>query len=489
MRVEHPVKYEDGTIVLAVGAGWGVKSLLQTAALEVLRRQAQVTVLAAPALLEPLAGRLPADVGVEPLAPFSPQEGRFGALYRRRNLAFLQRATTATRRHTEARTRAAAAAGSWRPGLGARVARWIGRFEARVQPVNRLLRREAEAFAAEYPQRRSYQRLFDRLRPRLVVSTVPHIPAELPPVLIGQQRGIPAAACICSWDNLTSKPAYWAAYDRYLVWSERMCDELASYYPECRPDCRQAIGVAHFDWYRDPAMAWSRARFCAHWGFDPARPLVFYGAATPHLAPAEHRIIVRLVEDLAARPAAERPQLLVRLHPGDAGGRLRCFEPPPDVRLDVPGATGAGRLEGFCPSVEQNRLLVNAVRHADVVVNLASTLTLEAAVCDRPVIGVAYDLAPGQPFRDQIDAYYHAFDHFKTVVACGALELATSPGALLAAIDGALADPTRQRQGRARAVALWCGAVDGHAGERLGQALAAMIAPPSTPKPVKGQRA
>lgn len=460
----------DGAIVLAVAAGWGARTVLQTGALDVLRAAGPVVVLTSEALARPLRERLPDDVAVETLAPFDPTAGRYGALYRRRNRHFLRLAMTATRHHNEQRVRAALA-GRWRRRLDEAALRLEAALFASPERVRALIARESDAFLAEYPHRRAYEARFDAWRPRLVVSTVPHIATEAPPILLGRARGIPTAGWISSWDNLTSKPAYHATFDRYFVWSATMCDELDRYYPECTPDRRAAVGVPHFDWYRDAEMVWERARLCAHWNFDPARPILFYAAATPHLAPAEHLIVTRLADDLERHPAKTRPQLLVRLHPGDAGGRLREWDPPPHVRLDVPGAAGDGKLDRFCPSQEENQVLVNTVRHADVVVNLASTVTLEAAVCDRPTIGVAYDLRPGAPFQADIDAYYRDFDHFATVVRDGALRLVHSPEALAEAIDEALTDPDAGRAGRARAVERWCGPMDGRAGERLGHAL------------------
>ncbi|HET9228508.1 MAG TPA: hypothetical protein VFR31_17660, partial [Thermoanaerobaculia bacterium] len=285
----------------------------------------------------------------------------------------------------------------------------------------------------------------------------------------------PVAAWINSWDNLTSKPAYFTGYDHYFVWSERMRAELLHYYPEAAGGTVDVTGVPHFDWYLSPSMRKSREELCAAYGFDPKRPIVLYGTATPHLAPNEHLVVQRLARDLASAEALGFPQLLVRLHPGEAGGRFHGWEPGPGVALQRPGARGNGKLGGYCPTLEENRELVGSIQNADVIVNLASTLTLDAALCDRPAVNVAFDLSPERSHQGPIDEYYSHYDHYRTVMESGAVRLARTPEELLEHVSAYLRDPGLERAGRKRLVDLWCGPFDGGSGRRLAAGLLSRI--------------
>lgn len=462
------------TIVLLVSSGWGVRTFLQTEVLPELQRHARVVLFCAPDLMPPLRERFGEEISIEPLHPFDPLAGAYGRAYRRRNHRFFQVSSTATRRLKHAYHRKTL---SGRRALAFDLLELDARLFARREDLPRMERPERQLLLRDYPHASDYER---RLRgASLVVSTLPHSHEEAPPAVMARHLGIPVAAWINSWDNLTSKPAYFTGYDHYFVWSDRMRSELLRYYPEAAGSTVDVTGVPHFDWYRCPSMRMSREEFCVLHGFDPRRPIVLYGTATPHLAPSEHLVVQRLARDLAGAEALGSPQLLVRLHPGESGGRFRDWQPGPGVAFQRPGERGRGNLAGYCPTREENRELVGTIQHADVIVNLASTLTLDAALCDRPVVNIDMDLSPERSFEVPISQYYTDYDHYRTVMESGAVRLACSPEELMAHVSAYLRDPGLEREGRRRLVDLWCGPFDGQAGSRLAAALLSRMRVPA----------
>jgi hypothetical protein len=455
----------DGTptIVLLMSSGWGVRTFLQTDVLPELRRRARIVLFAAPDLVPMLRERLGDGIPIEPLHPFDPNAGAYGRAYRRRNHRFLHLSSTGTRRIKQADYRRTL---HGLKRLSFDLLELDARLFARREGLPAMAARERTLLLRDYPHAAEYERRLCGHGADLVVSTLPHAHEEAPPAIVARHLGIPAAAWVNSWDNLTSKPAYFTGYDHYFVWSERVRSELLRYYPEAASGTVDVTGVPHFDWYRQEPMLMPREELFAAHGFDPRRPLVLYGAATPHLAPTEHLVVQRLASDLG-----ETAQLLVRTHPGDDGGRFQGLP----VALQIPGQRGKGRLGGYCPTVEENRELVSTIHHADVVVNLASTLTLDAALCDRPVVNIAFDLLPQRSLSRAADKYYTHYDHYRTVVDQGAVRLARSPEELIAHIAAYLRDPGLDRDGRRRVADLWCGPSDGSAGRRLAAALLSRI--------------
>lgn len=453
------------TIVLLLSSGWGVRTFLQTDVLPELRSRARVVLFTAPDMVPTLRERLD-GIAVEPLHPFDPNAGAYGRAYRRRNHRFFRLSSTATRRIKMTEYRRTL---RWWKRLTFDLRELDARLFARREEVPRLIAAERRLLLRGYPHAAEYERRLRGYGADLVLSTLPHAHEEAPPAIVARHLGIPTAAWINSWDNLTSKPAYFTGYDHYFVWSERLRSELLRYYPEAATATVDVTGVPHFDWYQRPCMQMSRADLCSEYGFDPGRPLVLYGTATPHLAPTEHLIVQRLARDLSEMES--RPQLLVRLHPGDAGGRFRDWSPGSSVAIQVPGQRGRGKLGGYCPTPEENREMVSSICHADVVVNLASTLTLDAALCDRPVVNIAFDLSPGRSFQAVIDQYYAEYDHYRTVAESGAVLLARSPEELLAQVAACLRESGTGRGERRRLVDLWCGPFDGGSGRRLAAAI------------------
>ncbi|HEX3129956.1 MAG TPA: hypothetical protein VH394_21665 [Thermoanaerobaculia bacterium] len=458
------------TIVLLVSSGWGVRTFLQTDVLPVLQCHGRVVVFASPDLAPALRERLGEDVPVEPLHPFDPKAGAYGRAYRRRNHRFLRLASTGTRRLKQADYRRTL---KGLKRLSFDLLELDARLFARREGLPAMMERERRLLLRDHlhaPQAAEYERRLREHGADLVVSTLPHAHEEAPPAIVARHLGIRTAAWINSWDNLTSKPAYYTGYDHYFVWSERVRSELLRYYPEAGPATVDVTGVPHFDWYRQDSMLMPREELFAAYGFDPRRPLVLYGAATPHLAPSEHLVVERLARDLAATET----QLLVRTHPGDDGGRFLDLKSN-FFALQIPGQRGKGRIDGYCPTDEENREMVSTIQHADVVVNLASTLTLDAAVCDRPVVNVAFDPQPQGSLARTVDKYYTDYDHYRTVVEHGAVRLARSPEELSARITDYLRDPGLDREGRRRVAELWCGPLDGQSGRRLAASLLGRI--------------
>ncbi len=451
------------TLLLLLSSGWGVRTFLQTDVLPDLRKRVRFVLLCAPGLIAPLKERLGEDVVIQALLPFDPMAGAYGRAYGRRNYHFHQYSSTRTRRIKQERYQKTLA-GRWNRVLWHNLLELDARLFAAPEDFPKMERREREILLREYPYAGEYERLLRSHAPDLVVSTLPYGHEEAPPVILAKHLGIRTGAWVNSWDNLTSKPAHYAAYDHYFVWSETMREELRRYHPEAAGATVDTPGVPHFDWYRTESFRMPREEHCAMYGLDPARPIVLYGAATPHLAPAEQLIVQRLARDLENLKG--RPQLLLRLHPGDSGDRFRDVP----VAIQIPGRSGEGNLSGYCPTAEENRELVNTVFHADVVVNLASTLTLDASVCDRPVINIAYDLSPGKRFQIMAEQFY-TYDHYRTVSETGAMRLARSPEELTTHVRDYLRHPDLDREGRRRLAALWCGPLDGGAGHRLASAL------------------
>jgi len=114
---------------------------------------------------------------------------------------------------------------------------------------------------------------------------------------------------------------------------------------------------------------------------------------------------------------------------------------------------------------------VNTFRHADVVVNLASTVTIDAAIFDRPIVNLDYDPEPGQPNQALVRDVNHAWTHFKPIAESGGVWLVNNPEQMIEAIRGYLADPSLHRDRRRWLTQYVCEYLDGRCGERMAMAI------------------
>ena len=204
---------------------------------------------------------------------------------------------------------------------------------------------------------------------------------------------------------------------------------------------------------------------------DAGRALVTV-ATSPHTVYPSTPWLIDIIADAIDRNLVGRPaHLLVRVHPRDDLGLYRRFENRPHVTIEKPvahliGAPGTPRFDEFSATRANRRHLAATLAYSDVLVNFASTTTIEACVFDTPVINIGFDEQPGLPAPMSIRRYFR-FEHYQPVLETGAAKVTASPGALIDAIKAYLADRTRDQEARRNLAARLCPFRDGHTGQRL----------------------
>lgn len=366
--------------------------------------------------------------------------------------------------------------GSWRRRAGLQGARIAGRVCSNP-PRIKFVEAAYSRVVAGLPEVHQYQELFARERPSILFCSHQRPPIILPPVLAARSLGIPTATFIFSWDNLTSKGRIAAPFDHYLVWSEHMKQDLLRYYPDVRPERVHVVGTPQFDCYADRRLLWTRGEFCARVGADPERPLICYSGGDTGTCPEDHQHVRILMQLVRSRKVAGNPQVIVRPAPVDTATRYRA------VRHDFPelifarpawAHTVAGDWSRAIPLPEDVQFLANLTEHADLNVNVASTMTLDFAIHDKPVVNIAFDAgekpAHGTPLWD----FFYQFEHYHPVVELSAARFARSPEDLARHINDYLSDPSLDREGRRKLVELEVGVPIGGSSARIAEVLQAL---------------
>lgn len=338
---------------------------------------------------------------------------------------------------------------------------------ARAGPVFRRLESARETMYRSGHDLAPVRSQLAAIGPDLVWSTVCVAGSEYPYALAARDLRIPLLTSILSFDNLTSRGAL-PRYDHYHVWSDAMRDELLRLYPGVAETRVEVTGTPQFDFHRQ-ADRWPRDRTLAALGLPPGCRYLAYAASHRSLTPEEPALVAQMAERIARSPALARHRIVVRMHPLDDWGRWDAAKAAAPVVLspawDAPPAPDGWALG----SIEDQQRLVATFEHADACLNVASTATLDAAVLDRPVVGI--------DFRDEAECprgiLYEEYDadHYRPLVASGGLRVAHGWAELSALLESAVSDPGRDRAARAAMVARECGTVDGRAADRVAEAL------------------
>lgn len=473
--------------VMLVPDGVGVRNFVLGRFLKSLAEAVDVSVLhGIPAhLLPAYAAPASANVSWEPLVPYVETPTTATLRY---SLAYAQMHWVNTR---SMRFNASAAVrGSWRTRAVHRLARAIGRVSNTPVRMQWLDRWHCAAVRLQ-PSVKAYERTFRAAPPSILFCTHQRPPIVVPAVLAARNLGIPTATFIFSWDNLTSKGRIAAPFDHFLVWSELMRSELLQYYPDVTPDRVHVVGTPQFDPYDDPTLLLTRADFCAQLGADPSRPFICYSGGDHGNCPEDPNHVRVLMSLIRSGAIAGRPQVVLRPSPVDDGTRYA------DVRRDYPELIYAppnwihaepGNWAKVFPPASDIQMLANLTHHADLNVNFGSTMSLDFALHDTPVVNPTFDVRTPPVFGMSLYEFCRQFEHYRPVEDLGAARFARSEAQFAQYINAYLQDPSLDRDGRRRLVEMQVGRSFEGSIQRIVQVLAS-IAGWSSPQTLPAQRA
>jgi hypothetical protein len=347
--------------------------------------------------------------------------------------------------------------------------RWIGlkHLIARMA-LPSLVKKEARYDAIDrrvsHPQA---EQVFDRYRPELLVTSSPGlILSEVPLLRTAKRHGVRTMAIDPSWDNFTNKLMPVRRVNRLVVWNDLMktqAVELHGY----RADEVRVAGVPQWDRYFSHGATGDRATFFRRIGADPSRRLITL-TTTPQELYSHHDHVLRAMTGAMRDGRWPPAQILVRLHPRDDRAKYTQFEGAPGIIIEKPFRDTVRAGDGLSVDVtsDSQQHLADTLRHSDVIVNVASTIAVEAAIFDTPVVNVAFDGEVEQEFARSARRYYQ-FTHYANITRHQAVRVAWSPDELIDYVRAYLADPAQDRAGREHVVREQCQFTDGRAAERV----------------------
>jgi hypothetical protein len=312
---------------------------------------------------------------------------------------------------------------------------------------------------------------FKKYKPDLVLySTI--YSKDLCVELAARQQGVKACAYILSWDNPTTKGPFPVRPDRTVVWNDIMRDELISFH-EFPPEHVFVSGPPQFDIYTEKSPYQNKEAFFRRWKLDPAKKLITYTTGTVGMFPFEHEIVELLYGQLIAGAFKQPCQLMVRLHPKDIYKPYKPFENRKDLVLQMPGRS-AMTNDSWNPSRHDMYELGETMAYSDVIVNIASTTTIDASCFNTPVVNLAFDGFNKKPPEKSCKRIY-GFNHYKKIVETGGVKIADNIEETVRYIQRYLDNPSLESEGRARIRNEQCFRFDGKCGERIGRYLIELL--------------
>lgn len=339
----------------------------------------------------------------------------------------------------------------------------------------RVLEDGLERLLLSYPRSEQATVRLQENPPTVIVSTGP-FQFEQPAIFSAAKRlGIPTLAYIPSWDNVSTKNRMVFKYDGYIVWNEKTKYELQEFYPYTREAPIFVIGAPQFDIFHQTRFFQTREEFCTGQGLNPNLPIILYAVGSPNFLKEQYGAL-----EMARRMCAgaiPNAQLLVRPHPIHDNAEMKeLFDKfSPMVTLQKTANAGKALTERTQDIIELTEW-VNTFRHADVVVNLSSTVTIDAAIFNKPIVNLDFDPQPGQADQQLVKDINHKWTHFSPIAESDGVILVNNFDELEKAIIFALDHPSLHQEERRRIAEYVCGFTDGNCGGRMATAIAGFAA-------------
>jgi len=315
------------------------------------------------------------------------------------------------------------------------------------------------------------KKYFNQYNPVLVFSTSIISTLDIAFMKEARQRGIKTASMQKGWDNLLN--GYYRFAPDYFLVPNKISVDLGIKYQGLKRDNIYVIGMPQFDWYRKDGIIRSRADHFLNKGLDPNRALIFFGSEGIW-ATFDHQIAEKIYEWIINNELIRPCQLLARSHYSnvlsDVFKNLRGKE---HVVVDNYRITNF-LIDSWDPSISETIDFTNSIYHCDIMVNAASTLSLDAAATGRPVINILF----GCSYRDGKDITIpslYGTDHYKWVLDLEATALVYNFNQLKDKINDYLLHPEHQKNEREQLVKKLCYKVDGQSSLRLADSIKKII--------------
>lgn len=422
---------------ISISTGWAVRNFFQTGIVDALKSNYRIVVFTTPMLQEKLVANGYRD-GVDFMVLKDSGEPLAWRLFRQiKKKIYMESRKSNTELLWEKYVR--------RPfyqKIGSHVVRFLTKF---IDPNDILAAIETVDFALNSNE--ESEGAFDKIKPDVFFAT--HASTFFEDSLLHScvKNDVPVTFMVLSWDHLSSKVILSGKYKAILVWNKITKAEILGTSSSYTDDQISIVGVPQYDCYRRaPDMTYQQ--WCQKYGLDPDLRTILFSTMPQARHEQQHIILGELLQAITeGELASDRLQVLIKCHPFDNSDRydplLGKGYPVGICRSTLPSKADP---DEWFPSAEEMFVSRDALYFCDININIFSTVTLEAAYYDKPIIHIAFDPNPVTnriPCRE-----YYNFEHFKNITNSGASILVISQSELTKAISTYLVDPSCRQHER-----------------------------------------
>ncbi|TSC67472.1 MAG: hypothetical protein CEO19_196 [Parcubacteria group bacterium Gr01-1014_73] len=306
-----------------------------------------------------------------------------------------------------------------------------------------------------------FQSLLEKYQPELIFATDVQNELDVSLMQAARKRGIKIVGMVRSWDNLAAKGLIRIIPDVLLANNEIVKREAVALHG-VPAEKIQVVGLPHYDnYFQAPKL--SRLELAEKLGLAAGKKFVLFApVGDRYLADnfVDKNVLILLDKILPADW-----EILVRLPPADLVKSIESGNFSSRVKIYRPGGR-FGHIKNTELSRADDEILITSIKSADLVVAGPSTMVIDVAIADKPVILVGFDGKENVSYFQSVRRYYD-YNHFQPILESGGAPLARSEKEFEKLVNAYLADPTLALAGRRRIVELECQFTDGQSSQRV----------------------
>lgn len=310
---------------------------------------------------------------------------------------------------------------------------------------------------------------FDLYKPDLVFAA--SITAKSDTVFIKEacRRKITTVSMPKTWDTVT-RTYYHVVPDYFLAQNKILIENLVDLQDFPRENI-YLVGFSEFDWYARKDIIRSREEHLKKFGLDPNLPVLFFGSQGKWFP--EDVKVAKLIYQWVKNDELVKPcQMLVRPHFLFSGkvDPFLWFKDKERVAYDNTyyySEAFVGKWDPVTPTIVD---FINTITHSDVLIIVLSTLALDGACADKPIINALFwsmfsgkkDITPNMAFTST---------HYEWIFSTNGTSVAMNPEELKSLINQYLENPSLKSKERLALREKLCYKVDGKSSERMVNAI------------------
>lgn len=284
-------------------------------------------------------------------------------------------------------------------------------------------------------------------------------------ILIGQmdflrevkRRGIPLVLDMPNWDQASSKGPMTVLPDHVFVWSEFIKRDFCEIhdFPEDRV---HPIGVLQFDGYFHQNPPITREEFCRLHHIDPAAKIILYAYGQPPGIKACDPYVNEILDIMGGGCLGYPCHLIFRASPRvPFPAELRSRS---GITVQHPLGHESPDGLGWIPAPEEDRMRMSTLLHSDAVINIFSTMCLDALCLRKPVINLGYVCGADEKGPNLMERFF-TYTHVLPVMRSSATWIPRNKKQLEQSLSEALHQPDSRNTAATDLLHEICGPDDG----------------------------